>query len=67
MVTMSSSAGPAGATLLMAKTVDKKSSVVVARDGDRFVQQVLIEGFPIKKGKDYVKDFDFACTSLFSK
>lgn len=51
--------------LLMAKTSDKNSSVMVARDKDKFVQQVFIKGFAIKSGKDLVKDFDFACKSMF--
>lgn len=51
--------------LLMAKTSDKDSSVVVARDKDKFVQQVFIKGFAIKSGKDLVKNFDFACKSMF--
>jgi hypothetical protein len=51
--------------LLMAKTSDKDSSVMVARDKDKFVQQVFIKGFAIKSGKELVKDFDFACKSMF--
>ena len=51
--------------LLMAKTSDKNSTVMVARDKDEFVQQVFIKGFAIKGGKDLVKDFDFACKSMF--
>ena len=51
--------------LLMAKTSDKKSTVMVASDKDEFVQQVFIKGFAIKGGKDLVKDFDFACKSMF--
>lgn len=53
--------------LLMAKTSDKDSMVTVARDKDRFVQQVFIKGFSVKAGKDAVRDFDFACRSLFVK
>ena len=53
--------------LLMAKTADKDSTVMVARDKDRFVQQVFIKGFPIKAGKALTKDFDFACKSMFAK
>lgn len=53
--------------LLMAKTADKNSSVLVARDKDGFMQQVFIKGFAIKAGKELVKDFDFACTSFFEK
>ena len=51
--------------LLMAKTSDKDSSVMVARDKGKFVQQVFIKGFAIKRGKDLLKDFDFACKSMF--
>ena len=53
--------------LLMAKTPDKDSMVVVARDKDKFVQQVFIKGFSVKAGKEIVKDFDFACKSMFAK
>jgi hypothetical protein len=53
--------------LLMAKTVDKDSMVMVARDKDKFVQQVFIKGFSVKAGKEIVKDFDFACKSMFAK
>jgi ABC-type microcin C transport system permease subunit YejE len=51
--------------LLMAKTVDKDSMVMVARDKDQFVQQVFIKGFSVKAGNDVVRDFDFACKSMF--
>jgi hypothetical protein len=51
----------------MAKTSDKDSSVMVARDKDKLVQQVFIKGFAIKSGKDLVKDFDFACKSMFGR
>jgi hypothetical protein len=53
--------------LLMAKTADKDSTVMVARDKDKFVQQVFIKGFSVKAGKEIVKDFDFACKSIFAK
>jgi hypothetical protein len=53
--------------LLMAKTADKNSTVVVARDKDKFVQQVFIKGFSIKAGKEIARDFDFACKSMFAK
>lgn len=53
--------------LLIAKTADKDSTVMVARDKDEFVQQVFIKGFSVKAGKETVKDFDFACKSLFEK
>ena len=53
--------------LLMAKTADKNSTVMVARDKDKFVQQVFVKGFAIKAGKEITKDFDFACKSMFAK
>jgi hypothetical protein len=53
--------------LLMAKMADKNSTVVVARDKDKFVQQVFVKGFSIKAGKEIAKDFDFACKSMFAK
>jgi hypothetical protein len=53
--------------LLMAKTADKNSTVVVMRDKDKFVQQVFIKGFAIKAGKEIAKDFDFACKGMFGE
>ena len=53
--------------LLMAKTREKNSTVLVARDKDKFVQQLFVKGFSIKSGKEIVKDFDFACKSMFEK
>ena len=53
--------------LLMAKTADKNSTVLVARDKDKFVQQVFIKGFSAKAGKEIAKDFDFVCKSMFAK
>ena len=53
--------------LLMAKTKDKDSSVVVVRDKDQFVQQVFIKGLSIKAGKDISRDFDLTCQSMFGK
>jgi hypothetical protein len=52
--------------LLMAKTSDKNSTVVVMSEKNRFVQQVFIKGFSVKAGKEIVKDFDFACKSMFA-
>jgi len=51
--------------LLMAKTAEKNSTVAVVRDKNQFVQQVFIGGFAVKSGKELVKDFDFACKSMF--
>ena len=51
--------------LLIAKTKDKDSSLVVLRDEDKFVEQVFIKGFSVKAGKENVKDFDIACKSVF--
>jgi hypothetical protein len=51
--------------LLMAKTAEKNSTVTVARDKGRFVQQLFIKGFSIKAGKEMTKDFDFTCKSMF--
>lgn len=51
--------------LLLAKTADKNSTVMVARDKDRFVQQVFIKGFSVKAGKELTKDFDLTCKSMF--
>ena len=51
--------------LLTAKTSDKDSTVMVAKDKDQYVQQVFIKGFTIKAGKETVRDFDFACKSMF--
>ena len=53
--------------LLMAKTKDKDSSVVVLKDKDnyRFVEQIFIKGFSIKAGKEVIRDFDIACKGMF--
>lgn len=53
--------------LLMAKTKDKDSSVIVARDKDKFVEQIFIKGFSVKAGKENVKDFDIACKGMFGE
>jgi predicted phage tail protein len=51
--------------LLMAKTAEKNSTMMVARDKNEFVQQLFIKGFSIKAGKEMTKDFDFTCKSMF--
>ena len=51
--------------LLAAKTRDKDSALIVARDKDKFVEQVFIKGFSVKAGKEMVRDFDIACKGLF--
>lgn len=51
--------------LLLGKTSDKNSSVLVAYEEGRFVQQVMIKGFTVEAGKNIPKDFDFACKSMF--
>jgi hypothetical protein len=53
--------------LLIAKTRDKNSTVMVVSEKDRFVQQLFIKGFSVKAGKEIVKDFDFACKSMFAE
>jgi hypothetical protein len=53
--------------LLMAKTKDKDSSVIVARDKDKFVEQIFIKGFSVKAGKEIVRDFDIACKGMFGE
>jgi hypothetical protein len=51
--------------LLMAKTKDKNSTVMVVHDHGRYEEQVFIKGFPVRAGKDIEKDFDIACSSMF--
>lgn len=51
--------------LLMAKTKDKNSSLLVIKDKDKFVEQLFIKGFSVKANKENVKDFDIACKSMF--
>ena len=53
--------------LLAAKTKDKDSAVIVARDKDKFVEQVFIKGFSVKAGKEMVRDFDIACKGMFGE
>lgn len=54
-------------TYPMGKTQDKDSTVIVARDGNRFVEQIFIKGFTVKVGKSINKDFDLVCKSMFEK
>lgn len=51
--------------LLLGKTSDKNSTVVVVSEKEKFFQQVFIKGFSVKAGKEISKDFDFACKSMF--
>jgi hypothetical protein len=51
--------------LLMAKTKDKDSTVVVLQDGSKTVEQIFIRGFSVKGGKDMEKNFDIECKSMF--
>jgi hypothetical protein len=51
--------------LLLAKTKDKDSSLVVMKDKDKFVEQIFIKGFSVKAGKEVVRDFDIACKGMF--
>lgn len=53
--------------LLLAKTKDKGSSVIVAQDKDKFVEQIFIEDFSVKSGKEMVRDFDIACKGIFGE
>ncbi len=50
---------------LMAKTKDKDSLVVVAKDKDKFIEHISIKGISVKAGKENVKDFDIACKNMF--
>lgn len=52
--------------LLMAKTKDKDSSLLVIHDQGKYVEQVFIKGFSVKGGKDIARDFDIQCKSMFS-
>jgi uncharacterized Zn ribbon protein len=51
--------------LLIAKTKDKNSTVVVFPDGDKFVEQIFIKDFAVKGGKENLKDFDITCKNAF--
>lgn len=53
--------------LLMAKTKDKDSTVIVARDKDKYLEQIFIKGFSVKAGKENIKDFDIACKGMFGE
>lgn len=53
--------------LLMAKIRDKDSTVIVARDKDKFVERIFIKGFSVKAGKKNVKDFDIARKGMFAE
>jgi len=51
---------------LMGKTKDKDSSIIVLKDGAKFVEQIFIKGLSVKGGKDTERDFDIECKSAFS-
>jgi len=51
--------------LLMARTKDKDSVVIVVKESDKYVEQIFIKGFTVKEGKEMVRDFDIACESMF--
>jgi hypothetical protein len=53
--------------LLMGKTRDKNSMIMIMRDREIFYQQLFIKEFSVKAGKEINKDFDFVCKSLFEK
>ena len=50
--------------LLMARTKDRDSAVMSMQDKDKYVEQVFIENFSVKAGKEISRDFDIACKSL---
>ena len=47
------------------RTKTKVIVLTASEDKNQFVQQVFIGGFAVKSGKELVKDFDFACKSMF--
>lgn len=51
--------------LLLARTKDKNSTLVVIREKDRYVEQIFIEGFSVKARKETVRDFDIECKGMF--
>jgi hypothetical protein len=51
--------------LLMGRLDDKNSTVVVMKDGDRFVEQVFVKNFRLKANKPISRDFDLMCKSMF--
>ena len=51
--------------LLVAKSKDKNSTVVILADKGAYVEQIFIKGFSIKAGKEIGRDFDIACQSAF--
>jgi hypothetical protein len=53
--------------LLVGKTSDKDSVVMVASGNAGVEQRVMIRNFKVKAGDDLVKDFDFACRGLMDK
>ena len=53
--------------LLMAKTKDKDSTVIVMKDKESYVEQIFIKGFSVKGDKEVVRDFDIACKGMFEK
>ena len=53
--------------LLLGKTSDKDSAVVVVSGNVGVEQRVVIKNFVVKAGDDLVKDFDFSCKSIQEK
>ena len=55
--------------LLLGKTKDDNSTLVVLDQDGQIIQQVMIKSFSVKAGKDkeILKDFDITCSPVFGK
>lgn len=51
--------------LLLAKTKDKGSSVLVLYDQGKYVEQIFVEGFSVSSGKPIERDFDITCIGMW--
>lgn len=53
--------------LLMGKISEPNSKLLVVTEKNQKVEQIFIEGFSVKAGKEINKEFDLVCKSLFGK
>jgi hypothetical protein len=51
--------------LLLARTKDKNSTVLVLQEQAKFVEQIFLKNFSVKGGKAIARDLDIACFSMF--
>ena len=52
--------------LRAAKTSDQNSVVSVIPENEQYIEQIFIDGYSIKSGREIEKDFDLQCRPMFS-